>query len=216
MRSSRTPRSVASRSQHDLKHYPNLQWDLFFVIVVVSFGSLLQRCLPAQIPYTVAVLVIFMLLGICAQNNLNSDDCPWHAWAYASTHEATDHHGHNVSGVKAVSEAQWERFTAVGYNAEAFCVVGVWGGRRSCGDGSSNPAGCRYAFAYLDAPFKVSPMLPTGVRNEYVGFLSADELWTVNCNLLRDMLKTADIDPHYLLTLFLPALLHGPLLGECP
>ena len=50
-------------------------------------------------------------------------------------------------------------------------------------------------------------MHTTATRNEYDGYLSADELWTTNCNLLRDMLTLSDIDPHYLLTLFLPALL---------
>lgn len=40
-----------------------------------------------------------------------------------------------------------------------------------------------------------------------IGDLEADELWTTECNLMRDMFGLSGIDPEWLLTVFLPALL---------
>ena len=54
---------------------------------------------------------------------------------------------------------------------------------------------------------QVSSMLPESVANSVPGYLTPDELWTDRCNLLRDMIGLADIDPHVLLIVFLPALL---------
>ena len=51
------------------------------------------------------------------------------------------------------------------------------------------------------------------VANEADGYLSADELWTPHCNLLRDMLGLSDIDPHQLLVIFLPALFESACFG---
>ena len=47
----------------------------------------------------------------------------------------------------------------------------------------------------------------TGGSLQGDGYLSGDELWTPQCNLLRDMLSLMDIDPHMMLVVFLPALL---------
>ena len=39
------------------------------------------------------------------------------------------------------------------------------------------------------------------------GTLTADELWRPSCDLLKDMLDTANMDPHLILLVFLPVLL---------
>ena len=50
-------------------------------------------------------------------------------------------------------------------------------------------------------------MLPTASNKQGMrdGYLSADELWTHRCNLLHDMVQLSDMDPHLILTVFLPA-----------
>ena len=172
-----------------LTAHTSLQWNVFFVVACLIVGSVLQRSIPKSIPYTVGILVIFLLLGFTAELLMQGDDCPWNAWVYASEH-TVDVHGHPQSGMM-VSPVQWAEFIGDGSHPGAFCIVGEGGTRgkpRSCGDGSSSPAGCRWTFDGLDAPFKLSAMLPISVENEVEGYLSADELWTVRCNLLRDML----------------------------
>ena len=61
----------------------------------------------------------------------------------------------------------------------------------------------------LDKTFKLSSMLPTEANKNGAGDdeLSADELWTDGCNLAHDMVSLSDMDPHVILTVFLPALL---------
>ena len=117
-----------------------------------------------------------------------------------------DEHGHTVEGVNRTG---WNRFIGAGFNKDSFCIKGEKGDGsqpRSCGNGDADPPGC-YRFEDLNRPFKVSNMLVESVANTEKGMLSADELWTPKCNLVRDMLGLASIDPHVMLVIFLPALL---------
>ena len=123
-----------------------------------------------------------------------------------------DEHGHTVEGVNRTG---WNRFIGAGFNKDSFCIKGEKGDGsqpRSCGNGDADPPGC-YRFDDLNRPFKVSNMLVESVANVEdpndpdSKMLSADELWTPRCNLVRDMLGLASIDPHVMLVIFLPALL---------
>ena len=44
-----------------------LQWNIFFVAFCLLLGALFKQCLPAQIPYTVGILLAYFLFGIIAQ-----------------------------------------------------------------------------------------------------------------------------------------------------
>ena len=190
--------------QDALTAQPGLQWNIFFVAFCLLLGAAFKKLLPHEVPYTVGILVTFFCLGLAAQSLVEQTSCPVHAWVYATDHA----YGHST--IEGVSRAEWDNFIGVGFDPDAFCIVGEGGSgnkRRSCGDGSADPPECRYSFSDLDAPFKLTQMLVEQVANEADGYLSADELWTPHCNLLRDMLGLSDIDPHQLLVIFLPALL---------
>ena len=108
----------------------------------------------------------------------------------------------------------WNRFIGANFTKDSFCIKGERGDGsrpRSCGNGEEDPPGC-YRFDELNRAFKLSNMLVESVANEESAdpesvVLSADELWTPKCNLVRDMLGLANIDPHVMLVIFLPALL---------
>ena len=120
--------------------------------------------------------------------------------------ESREDHGHAVEGV---SVDMWNIFIGAGFNKDSFCIKGERGDGsepRSCGNGDADPPGC-YKFKDLNRAFKLSNMLVEGVDDGASGLLSADELWTPRCNLVRDMLGLASIDPHVMLVIFLPALL---------
>ena len=204
-----TAHTVYHEWQEALDHRPNLQWSVFFVVVCLLVGAVMQRTFPTWIPYTVGILFLYMIWGIVAEVLLQRGECPWHAWSYATRRTVTQPDGHPQHDVPLVSRSEWNLFAAAGFNTTAFCVSGIPGdGKpRSCGDGAIDPTGCGWSFGALDAAFKISSMHGTSVKNELPQYLSADELWTPGCNLVRDMVALADIDPHHLLVIFLPALL---------
>lgn len=60
----------------------------------------------------------------------------------------------------AVSHDEWQTFIGAGFNASAFCVAGVRGRTRTCGDGSEDPEGCRWKFDNLDKVYKARTTRP--------------------------------------------------------
>mmetsp|Transcript_41660 Transcript_41660/g.103526 ORF Transcript_41660/g.103526 Transcript_41660/m.103526 type:complete len:1049 (+) Transcript_41660:99-3245(+) len=195
--------------QEHMTAYPSLQWTVFFVVLSLMCGAFILKCFPTQIPYTVGILVVFALLGILGESLATDPSCPHHAWVHASQRDVYVH-GHKLT-ITAVSREEWQLFIASGFHPDSFCVRGlpdggVFNKKRTCGDGSLDPPGC-VRFETLDQHFKLSQMQSEAIENEVPEYLSADELWTPSCNLLRDMLGLSDIDPHQLLVIFLPALL---------
>jgi hypothetical protein len=64
------------------------------------------------------------------------------------------------------------------------------------------------SFDQLDRRWRQTDMLAEWVHDEPGdGMLNADELWTTHCDLARDIMGIADIDPHVMLMIFLPPLL---------
>ena len=184
---------------------PSLQWGLFFLIISILFGALFRcsaRC--CAIPYTVGLLIVFFLLGLVGGRMEYWSHCPHHAFAYDDNHDSM------------ISREEFARFQGVGFHPESFCIVGDLYGRnlgatndRTCGDGSANPRACVFTFEDLDKPFKLSSMLSTRANRNGEGddLLSADELWRPSCNLIHSMVTLTDMDPHLMLTIFLPSLL---------
>jgi len=197
--------SVYSEWVHDTSAWGGLQWNIFFICISLILGSIMQWVFGASVPYTVGILIMYIIFGAVAETQTKGLDCPWHAWVYS---EVNSHGGHYVA---ELTQDGWNKFICAGCDPAAFCIMGEAGtdfaGRRSCGDGSLDPPDCRWTFDELNSEFKVSSMLAESVKNMYATTLSADQLWRNECNLFRAMLGLADIDPHVLLVVFLPALL---------
>ena len=198
--------SAYSDWHHAMVVRPSLQWGLFFLVATLLFGSFFRWASPDWLPYTVGLLIVFFLLGLVAGFLEHSAYCPHHAFAYDFDHDGK------------ISQTEFAAFQGAGYREDAFCRAGTASGSyapgtgfgRTCGRISSDdPGPCRYNFADLDRDFKLSDMLPTASNKQGMrdGYLSADELWTHRCNLLHDMVQLSDMDPHLILTVFLPALL---------
>ena len=178
-----------------LEAWGELQWNVLFVLISLIVGSIMQRALGSQVPYTVGVLVVFLVVGLVAEALLQGRDCPWHAWAL------------RPAGANYVDRSTWDRFVGKGIHPASYCAENTCGcADGACGNGTT-PGSCSYAFDELNRPFKLSHMLPTSIANVEPDVLSADQLWTARCNLLRDVLRLSDIDPHAILVIFLPALL---------
>jgi NhaP-type Na+/H+ or K+/H+ antiporter len=185
------------------KQHNTLQWEVLFVVFWVLVGAFFRRFSPSWVPYTVGVLAIGVILGAIAEKVEQDSNCPHNLFQYDKDHDYK------------VSRAEYDDFLCIGCNPDAFCPTaqdtGRWGlGRRTCGDGSKNAPGCpdHMNFTSLDRGWKKSLMHPETVDTSAGdGYLDADELWRSDCNFLRDMLSLSDMDPHYLLVIFLPALL---------
>ena len=184
----------------------SMQWGLFFLIITLILGAFFRGVSPSWVPYTVGLLVLFFLIGAAAGMLDKPSWCPHHAWVYDANHDSR------------ISPEEYRRFQGIGFNSTSFCIVGGVSGDylgvengRTCGTGGTDesPSGCYYSFESLDTQFKLSDMLPTGSNKNGAGdgYLSADELWVGSCNLLRGMVQLPDMDPHLILTIFLPALL---------
>jgi hypothetical protein len=64
-----------------------LQWNVFFVAFSLLLGALFKQFLPSQVPYTVGLLLAFMLFGLLAQKLSDGIACPSHAWWPLGRHE---------------------------------------------------------------------------------------------------------------------------------
>ena len=173
----------------------SMQWSIFFLAMMLLLGAGFRMSFPRWLPYTVGILIFGMLTGAVAQLLVAQSSCPWQAFAYAGS----DH---------LVSRAEWALYQCDGCREDSFCGAD--------GDGAAPQIGTRFTRRYtgaktfddLDAKFKLSSMHPEFIDSVGGdGQLSADELWTEECNLVRDMVSLSDIDPHALLVIFLPALL---------
>ena len=149
--------SAYSTWKENLVIHTSLQWELFFVIVVLIFGAFFRAISPSWLPYTVGLLILFFLVGWIAGSVEGQTFCPHHAWAY----DKKPHDGR-------ISPEEFADFQGVGFDSQSFCVrgsldgsIGDIGGGRTCGDGSASPANCLYTFSDLDASFKLSSMLTT-------------------------------------------------------
>eukprot|EP00931_Biecheleriopsis_adriatica_P009858 TRINITY_DN110951_c0_g1_i1.p1 TRINITY_DN110951_c0_g1~~TRINITY_DN110951_c0_g1_i1.p1 ORF type:complete len:342 (-),score=46.08 TRINITY_DN110951_c0_g1_i1:27-1052(-) len=181
--------SAYSTWSANVTHHAGLQWKMGFLILAILTGALCRACNPTWMPYTVSLLIVFFILGIIAGATSQAMDCPSSAYFLAGADGKVD-------------KTEWDGFIGVGWNKDSFCSS------LSCGDGQVNPTGCRWKFDDLDKEFKLSLMLAESV-DDGAGdhYLTADELWTFECNFLRDLLSLADLDPHVLLVVFLPPLL---------
>mmetsp|Transcript_53912 Transcript_53912/g.159752 ORF Transcript_53912/g.159752 Transcript_53912/m.159752 type:complete len:1155 (-) Transcript_53912:469-3933(-) len=183
----------------ELSSRNSLQWNIFFLCLFALIGAFSKVMFPKWLPYTVGLLVIGMSLGIIAQRIAAQTDCPWISFMYDSDH---DH---------AISREEWDGFVCTGCHPQSFCKIDSWHGmHRTCWDGDTavNGSGCRWDFDELDSSWRRTFMTVERTTNRAGnGQLEADELWTPQCNLMRDMLGLSDIDPHVLLVVFLPALL---------
>jgi hypothetical protein len=181
--------------------HATMQYEVLFVIFWILCGAFFRRFLPPSVPYTVGILSIGLLLGVIAEMVEQDPRCPHNIMLHDKDHDGK------------VSQEEYDSFTCVGCDPESFCLssqrIHVWAlGARTCGDGSADAPGCPFSFASLDSGWKKSKMHPeevTSVANN--GYLEANELWRRDCNALRDMLSLSDMDPHYLLVIFLPLLL---------
>ena len=64
-----------------------LQWNVFFVAFSLLLGALFKQFLPSQVPYTVGLLLAFILFGLLAQKLSDGVACPYHAWWPLGRHE---------------------------------------------------------------------------------------------------------------------------------
>lgn len=191
---------------------PQMQWTVMCIASILILGALFRMLFPSWIPYTVGVLFIFMILGVAAGINISDVKCPMYAFQYRD------------AGSSYVTRANWNEFLCVGCHPQSYCLSRahpLYDGRaaRTCGDGSHENAtqpvaGCKHTFDGLNVKWRHTDMLAEhiGYKNangEYTAddYLTADQLWTPECNLFRDIISLADIDPHALLVIFLPALL---------
>ena len=209
-------------------------WQIFFLIMALFCGAGFRMVLPKWLPYTVGLLMVGILLGGVAQLLAMESDCPM----YALKHDADGDGYISESEWNhflCVNCTQDSFCLAAGRRGEAKeFYLSTCGD----GSAKPDATKCWYTFEWLDSPWKLSSMHaehkfefptdgPGGHRRGLAGGvpssmdstaragspagdgrLSPDELWTVRCNLLLDMISLKDIDPHMMLVVFLPALLY--------
>lgn len=194
---------------------------VFFLLFTVLEGAFFAACLPSWIPYTVGVMLLNVVVGVVAETLESGIDCPWLAWHFHKSVSTADDY---------LSREEWDSFIGVGINSSAFCGCNPAPPvrARTCGDGSPDGGpGCQWTFDELAQPFKLSSMSPEAViakhhedwspseavlkgnttSNDHKATkISADALWTSRCNLIRDA-WVLNLDPLYILLIFLPTLL---------
>ena len=184
---------------------PNLNWEVAFLVFSLIVGAGFKCFLPACVPYTVALLVLGIVLGAFARQLATQQDCPMYAIL-----QDTDHDG-------VVSRAEYGLFICAGCAEGAFCMGETREHfKRTCGDGSARPNSCGWTFDMLNEPWSPSAFLAETKRDGRSEHLTADELWTARCNMLEDLISLSNMDPHLLLITFLPALLFEWAAAEPP
>ena len=94
---------------------------------------------------TVGILLVGMLLGAVAHLLATREDCPMYAILQ------------DVDGDHSISRQEWQNFVCAGCKPGAFCLSETKEGlgfKRTCGDGSSSPAGCAWDFDSLSTAFR--------------------------------------------------------------
>ena len=82
-----TYHSAYTEWQEEAHHHSALQWNVFFVAFCLLLGAFFKQFLPTQVPYTVGLLLAFMLFGLLGQGLSDMIDCPSHAWWPLARHE---------------------------------------------------------------------------------------------------------------------------------
>jgi hypothetical protein len=85
--SAHTYHSAYTEWQEEAHHHSALQWNVFFVAFCLLLGAFFKQFLPTQVPYTVGLLLAFMLFGMLGQALSNGIACPSHAWWPLGRHE---------------------------------------------------------------------------------------------------------------------------------
>ena len=194
---------------HEFRHtfresagtWAGMQFEILFIIGWVLVGAASRRFSPAVVPYTVGILIVGLIFGAIAETIEQDPSCP-----------------HNLllgdrDGDGRLSRLEYNETVCIGCLPSSFCLNAGsrptrWSfGKRTCGNGIDD-SDCPFTFDGLDSGFYKSHMhveQVTSFGNN--GYIEPDETWTVRCNWLRDMMCLSDMDPHYLLVIFLPALL---------
>ena len=81
--SAHTYHSAYTEWQEEAHHQSELQWNVFFVAFCLLLGAFFKQFLPAQVPYTVGLLLVFMLFGLLGQGLSDNIMCPSHAWCHS-------------------------------------------------------------------------------------------------------------------------------------
>lgn len=166
-------------------HRQSANFAIFFLAMCILVGALARRFLPKWIPYTVALLLIGMIMGGLSYAAEMRYDCPMNAL-----------HKYDRDHDEQVSRDEWREFTCDGCHHNSVC----W--PRSCSAASD---GCWFSFDDLDTEFRLTPMVVSFVdKTAGDGLLSADEMWRSSCNLAADIIDVSNMDPHLLLLVFLP------------
>ena len=168
------------------------QYIIFSISFYLIIGAICRMSFPKNVPYTVGLLMLSFIVAVVGHTTQMDPGCPMYAFRLAG-------------GDGVVQREEWDAFVCAGCHPNSYCVQK--GG--TCGDGSAEAPNCAWTFEDLNKPIKAMPM---GWEEEYDSHakdvLTADQLWTPQCNLYKDMLMPlAEIDPHVLLVVFLPALL---------
>ena len=132
----------------------SLHWSIFFLISCALFGVLFRMIFPTWLPYTVGLLLVGFFAGVLGHALGASEDCPMYALM-----------SNDVDGDNMISRAEWDNFVCVGCVQGSVCLSGYNGLRSTCGDGSANPAGCRWTFDQLNSEWKTTMMLAESNTN---------------------------------------------------
>uniref|UniRef100_A0A7S4AYE0 Cation/H+ exchanger transmembrane domain-containing protein n=1 Tax=Chrysotila carterae TaxID=13221 RepID=A0A7S4AYE0_CHRCT len=172
---------------YTLYHHEELHWPIAFLSVGVLLGAFNRWILPKAMPYTVGLLIQGVIIGVIAEALHDDPKCPL---------AALDVSMYDVNRNNKIERTEWDHFNCQDCVVGSKCqqVVG-------CGDDC-------YNFDELDGTFRLT-LMDTARIDDIAdnGSLEPDELWTARCNLLRDLVNTADMAPHLLLLIFLPVLL---------
>jgi hypothetical protein len=128
-------------------HHAGVHFAILFLALCLLLGGISRLCIP-WMPYTVTLLLLGFLLGGLAFVLESQVECPLNAL-----------YKFDRDGDERISRAEWSEFICVGCDPDSVCAS------RSCGDGSSAPADCRYTFDSLDTVFRISPMYVSWVNH---------------------------------------------------
>ena len=78
--SAHTYHTAYTEWQEEAHQQSALQWNVFFVAFCLLLGAFFKQFLPAQVPYTVGLLLVFLLFGLLGQGLSDEIECPSHAW----------------------------------------------------------------------------------------------------------------------------------------
>ena len=211
-----------------------LLWPIFFVIASLLIGALFKACLPRWLPYTVALLLFAICAGALSELLSEGVDCPMYALLHDADGDGqvseaewdeficVGCHADSICLDTSTARTDYKRTCGDGSAAPDECgwtfrsLDRPWKKSAMLPESISPSAAISHrrlassgASGSSSGSGSGSGLAPDGHSNPDVsnGLLSADELWTVRCNLLHDVISLQEIDPHIMLVVFLPALL---------